>query len=200
MKTVRIAANFSGLNASERQVNGEHIYQSMVVNPNFPNPYPNLGLLQNANANLQTALVNEKPGDKESTSLVHDWVREQNRIIKALAAYVEFESNNDATIALSSGFSIKEASVPSPKNFNAKQGKQSGTVELETKASRNSSYIWQYAASAEDNANWQQAGVSLQSSFMVSGITPALKYWFRVAVVTKKGQQPFSDPYGVLVV
>lgn len=200
MKKITVVSNFNGLNAAERQITGEHIYNSMLLNPHFPNPYPNLGLLQLANSVLQTALVNEKPGDKESTSLVHDCMREQYRVIRALAGYVEFESNNNATIALSSGFSLKEDKPAVAKTFNAKQGLQSGTVDLITKSSGKSSYIWEYATSADDNADWKQAGVSMQSHFTVTGLKPAVKYWFRVAPVTKKGQQPYSDPYGVLVI
>ena len=55
------------------------------------------------------------------------------------------------------------------------------------------SYVIQFCADPMHDANWQHAGVSTKSSFIVTGLTAGVKYWFRVAAVGTAGQGAWSD-------
>src|ERR1035437_301698 len=128
MKKVKISLSFKRLSAALLAVFGQSIITAITNNASFNNPYPVLPLLQTAVTNLVNAIAAQHPGDKASTSAVNDAKIELNRVLKALASYVEFESNNDQTMALSSGFSISGVRQAASSIFSAVQGLQSGSV------------------------------------------------------------------------
>jgi hypothetical protein len=199
MKTVKIALHFRALSAVLTSVFGHTILVGMTNNLNFPNPYPVLNLLDTALTNLDNAIANQHAGDKASTATVKAAKQEVLRILKALAAHVEFESNTDEAIALSSGFSLKTIAGKAAQVFNATQGVQSGSVDLVSPAT-GVSYIWQYAADPIASSKWTVAAIVAQAHFTINGLTPGTKYWFSVAIVTTAGQQPASNPVMVHVV
>jgi len=199
MKEVRISLAFKKLSAVLVAVFGQAVYTAMFNNVSFPSTYPALSLLQAAVNNLVAKIALQHPGDKASTSAVNDAKRELNRVLKALSGYVEFESNTDQTKALTSGFSIVLARQAVASVFAAVQGLQSGSVEVSC-PSGGKSYFWQYTIDPIVASNWLVAAVTTQSSFTINGLTPGTKYWFRVALVTPEGQQPWSVPVMVHVV
>ncbi len=84
-------------------------------------------------------------------------------------------------------------------SFSAVQGLQSGSVDVSS-PSGGAAYIWEYTADPIVENNWLIAATTTQSGFTINGLTPGLKYWFRVALVTSAGQQPFCNPVMVHVV
>lgn len=199
MKEVKISLSFKKLSVALAAVFGQSILTAITNNAYFPSPYPVLALLQTAVTNLNNAIAAQHPGDKSSTAAVVAAKRELNRVLKGLACYVEFESNTDETKALSSGFSLKQAVHAVASAFAATQGLQSGSADVSSPAGGNS-YIWGYTTDPIVAANWLIAATTSQASFTINGLTPGTKYWFRVALITPAGQQPWSNPAMVHVV
>ena len=199
MKSVKIALNFKFLNAALAAVFGQSILTAMTNNVNFTNPFIPLSALQVAITALIHAIAAQHPGDKASTSAVKAAKYELNRVLKPLAAYVEYISNTDETVALGSGFSLKRIKFPQLHAFIAVQGLQSGSVDVNSPTGGNS-YIWEYTPEPIVEANWSVAAITTQANFTINGLNPGIKYWFRVALITSKGQQPWSNPVIVHVV
>jgi hypothetical protein len=105
---------------------------------------------------------------------------------------VEFESNTDEAMALSTSFNLQQAIHAIASAFSAAQGLQSGSVGVSS-PSGGSSYIWEYTLEPI-TANWLVAATTSQASFTINGLTPGAKYCFRVALITPAGQQPWSNP------
>ena len=198
MQNVTLIAYAKNLSDNELKLHGQHIHNAMLGNSNFSNPSPTLAQLQSVIIDLNTAIINQRPGDKASTSVVQAAMAELKRYLKALAAYVQFTANNDAAIALSSGFSLKQSFVRTAQNFNAKQGNLSGTVKLETEAGNRVAYIWEISPDPIDT--WKIAAITTKSKVVIKDLTPGKKYWFRVAIVNNKGTQPYSEVHMVHVV
>ena len=43
-------------------------------------------------------------------------------------------------------------------------------------------------------SGWQQCDVAIRQSCLVKGLTPGVKYWFRVAATNTQGRGPWSNP------
>lgn len=199
MKLVKISLTFKKLSAALLAVFGQSVLTAITNNVFFPNPYPVITLLQSALTTLVNTIANQHPGDPASTSAVMDAKRELNRILSALAAHVQFESNTDVTKALTSGFSLSKVRGAAISIFTAEQGVQSGSVDVSSPGG-GKSYIWGYTPEPIVAANWLVAATTTQSSFTINGLTPGTKYWFRVALITPAGQQPACNPIMVHVV
>jgi hypothetical protein len=200
MKTVKVAMNLNQLSPLQKTAFADVVFKSMTGNTHFISPYPALSALNTANINLKAAITAAGLGTLQGVTDVHAKEIELMRVLRGIAGYVEFESNNSESIALTSGFDVKQPAARLAKTYNATQGLQSGTVVVETKYESNSSYIWEMCPDPIADLNWKQVAVTMQSKYTVIGLTPATKYWFRVAIVNKDGQQPYSDPHFVLVV
>lgn len=199
MNTSEVALNTSGLNASEIAVKGNTVYTNLNGNTNFTSCVPYLPILLGEVAVLEGAITIAKDeGTKAETSAERAATKKVKRTLKVIAALVNYEANGDETKLLTSGFDLKVITPPSPKTFNAKQGKVSGTVDLEVKSARNSAYMWEM--STDPIGAWTQIEVTVKSKTTVVGLTPGTKYWFRVALITGSGKNNYSDPHFVMVV
>jgi fibronectin type III domain protein len=191
--TVVVTLNIAKLSAEQKVTFATHVQSSMTGNANFTSPFPALSVLGTAITAANTAIAAQVPGNKSSTKNVKDKVYQLVRVLKAMAAYVEFTSNDNATIALTSGFSVKGHTTPAKGDITARHGVNSGEMDLVAKAIRGASYIWQYTSTPAVPSSWVTAAITKQSKHSITGLTPATNYSFRVALVTKSGQQPFSN-------
>jgi hypothetical protein len=198
MKTVKVIAYPIGLSDTDLAIFSQNIYAYINGNVNFSSLGAWLMQLGVANTNLNNAILAQKPGDKTSTSLLHAAANEAKRILRALAANVEFVSNNDEAIALSSGYGLKKPGVRDAKTFNAKQGITTGTVDLEINSYGTAAYMWEM--SVDPIATWSQIEITVKSKTTVTGLVAGTKYWFRVAVITSKGKNDYTDPHMVHVI
>jgi hypothetical protein len=57
--------------------------------------------------------------------------------------------------------------------------------------------VWEHST---DNTTWNDAGRGTKSSQLVEGLQPGTRYWFRVAIIDKDGQHPFSEAVSLIVV
>ena len=199
MNIAELALNYKNLTASQIAIKGSNVYDHLNGNTNFTSCTAYLPILLGEVAILQAAITDaEDEGTKMETSAERAAEKKVKRTLKVIAAVVTYEANGDEVKLLSSGFDLKTFTPPGPKSFNAKQGKVSGTVNLEAKSFGNAAYMWEM--SPDPIATWTQLVVTTISKTTVISLTPGVKYWFRVAVITSKGKNDYSDPHFVMVV
>ena len=198
METVKIIAVPRDMSDADLVIYSQNIHTSTSGSTVFSSTSAVLSNLLTANTNLNSALLAQKPGDKVTTSNLRAASKEVKRLLRLLAANVEFISNNNEATALSSGFSIKKPIVRDAKTFNAKQGKISGTVDLEINSYGTAAYVWEM--STDPIGTWTQLEITVKSKTSVTGLTTGTKYWFRVAVITSSGKNDYTDPHMVHVV
>lgn len=199
MKTPTIALNFSGLNAQDIALRGETVYNNLIGNVNFTSCAAYLPTLTTEVAALKAAIIIAKDeGTKAETSAVYDAEKKVKRVLKVISAVITFEAAGNETKLLTSGFELRAYTPPTPKSFNAKQGKLSGTVDLEINSYGAAAYAWEI--SADPISTWNPIALSTVSKTTVTGLTPGIKYWFRVSVTKGNAKLATSDPYFIIVV
>jgi hypothetical protein len=198
MNTIKVLAYPKNISDADLIIYSQGIKTSVSANTNFSSLNPYLISLQTANVNLNAALLAQKPGDKTSTSNLHEASNEVKRILRVLASSVEFTSNNNKILIHSSGFGVKKPIVRDAKSFNAKQGKTTGTAVLEINSYGNAAYQWEI--SPDPIGVWSPLEVTIRSKTTVSDLVAGTKYWFRVAVITSSGKTDYTDPHMVHVI
>jgi hypothetical protein len=200
MLRVHVVLLIARLSGSQLAVFAAHILLSMTGNANFITPFPTLVLLQTAINNLNAALNAQQKGNKLSTQKVKDARYQLQRLLRAMAAYVEFTSNDVVAVALSSGFSTSTHTTGSRAPLTAIHSMYSGQIDLRAKGVAGAgSYLFQFTQTPLNEASWTTATIIKQVKHSVPGLTPGVMYWFRVVAVTKDGQQPFSNAVNIMV-
>ncbi len=197
---VVVVLKIAGLRGSRLAVFAGHILTSLTGNTNFTGIYPGLTVLSAAITALNTAVTNQIKGVKSTTTAVRDAETQVRRVLKVMAAVVEYISNNNQTIALSSGFSIKSHTPKTVNDFNALHGLLTGSVNVKSKAFIDGSYIFQYTTTPLVPASWVTSATLKQVKHTITGLTPGVMYYFRVIVITRTGQQAPSTPINLMVV
>jgi hypothetical protein len=170
----------------------------MTNNPLYPTPDATLIDAQKVVDALDKAILAAADGSHLAISAMNDTVAAADAVFRILAAYVERIALGDETTILSSGFHFSKQPVFANKEtLVAKDGSHSGSVLLDTiRVDRGVTYVWQmYKGKLPDNdSDWVQIGITTQTSFEISNLEIATKYYFRVAAVTPDGIQDFCAP------
>src|ERR1035437_8808023 len=145
MIRVHVVLHLTKISAQQLALFAAHILTSMTGNGNFTTPFPTLLALQAAINSLNTAIAAQVRGNKASTQAVKTAVYRLKRVLKAMCAYVEYISDDNATIALTSGFSLASTPIHSNAPFTLRHNGAIGEMDVRSKASKDASYIWQYS-------------------------------------------------------
>lgn len=200
MLKVHVVLKIAKLSGAQIVVFANHILSLMTGNANFTSPFPALSILSTAINNLNAALTAQQKGNKASTQNVRNAKYQVQRVLKAMAAYVEFTCNDNASVALTSGFSLSTHTNNTKAPLTPIHGINSGQIDLRAKAVADAgSYIYQYTQTPLAPASWITAATVKQAKHSITGLTPGVMYYFRVAVVTKTGQQPWSNAVNIMV-
>ena len=199
MKTVEVTVKVKGLSPTMKLNLANHIYDGVNGNSNFTALYPTPAMLQTAITDYSTALTNQQKGNKGSTSAMKDAMHKLMRTLKAIAACVEYLSNDDETIALSSRLSFKVRGTRTSAPLSVKYGKVSGSVVLKTQRTRGAGYKWQYSTDPITATSWVDAGDSTLVNHPLSGLTAGKVYWFRVAIVKGNTVGDYGSPVSIMV-
>ena len=174
------------------------VIDHMTNNPLYPTPDATLIDAQKVVDALDKAILAAADGSHLAISAMNDTVAAADAVFRILAAYVERIALGDETTILSSGFHFSKQPVFANKEtLVAKDGSHSGSVLLDTiRVDRGVTYVWQmYKGKLPDNdSDWVQIGITTQTSFEISNLEIATKYYFRVAAVTPDGIQDFCAP------
>lgn len=197
MNQVKLVLNVQNLDPNGIDVYANTIKMALTGNANFPISQTYLPALATARTDLHNAITEQVPNALK----IKNKVKRVIKILLFIKANAEYEANDDEVKAITSGFDIKQSSVPKPKVFNATQGQVSGSVYLESPyAGNRASYVWEIITDPINQNTWSQLKVTNNASYTVTGLTPGVKYWFRVKAIIKDEDQPYTDPHMVHVV
>jgi hypothetical protein len=173
----------------------KHILTQLKGNAAYPNPPAALAELEKMLPELMEALERAKTRDRI-------WVATKNNkkaiaiaLLEELAEYVLSISKGDRALIFSSGFTIEESNGSEKTSIELLEVilNAPGEATLQVKNQKGVvSYIHQYTTEAPGpNTMWHSAG-STKGDYTFTGLETDKRYWFRVIVVGRKGQQAFS--------
>ena len=197
MRQIKLALGIEGLDPSGVEVFAGTIETGLTGNAALPNAASYVPMLSAGKLALRNAIHATHPDPLTIKGALQYVVK----VLNVMKSAVELECDNDEVKATSSGFAIKQAGIPKPKLFNAKQGSLSGTVDLQCPyAAGHAAYVWEMVADPIHANTWQQIKISNNTSYTMTGLTAGNKYWFRVKAIIKDIEQPYTDPHMVHVV
>ena len=146
---------------------------------------------------MEAAASLASTGDHEKVSLMHKLESELEIMLTNEQHYVEKVANDDfengEVIILSAGMNAKKVAVHLPRQFKVKNTELPGQVKAVTTGVDRASFIWEHTTTPGVAANWVRAATTVKAQVVISGLTSGVIYSFRVAVVTKNGQGPWSN-------
>jgi hypothetical protein len=197
MNQVKLVLNIQDLDPNGMDVFANKIKMALTGNAAFPVSQTYLPALATVRTDLHNAITEPVP----SAIKIKNKVKKLIKFLLVIKANAEYEANDDELKAITSGFDIKQSHTPKPKVFNATQGQVSGSVFLESPfAGNRASYVWEIITDPINQNTWSQIKVTNTASYTVMGLTPGIKYWFRVKAIVKDEDQPYTDPHMVHVV
>ncbi len=207
MKKVVVVLKLSRLTIPQKIAKARFIVTSMTGNAFFiaPNPLPNPALsviTTDVNA-LETASIAAQGGGKDETAVMHAKEEILDRDVSILAAYIQMVANNNLAnaepIVFSAGMDIKSAGVHTAHEFAVINTKNPGEVKLVTQFENRSVFNWQMSTDISLDTNWQTIGMATQAKLLKNGLISGKRYYFRVASISKDGQQPWSNVLNIIV-
>ncbi len=198
MRKPKVTVDFIKFSPVNKASHYHTVIDHMTNNPLYPTPDATLIDAQKVVDALDKAILAAADGSHLAISAMNDAIATADAVFRILAAYVERIALGDETTILSSGFHFSKQPVFANKEtLVAKDGSHSGSVLLDTiRVDRGVTYVWQmYKGKLPDNdSDWVQIGITTQTSFEISNLEIATKYYFRVAAVTPDGIQDFCAP------
>lgn len=170
----------------------------------FPTPNPSLATF-NTNIDAleaaETATETRTRGSVEARNNAYDLVLDN---VHNLLNYVQDLADNAADVddalelIVKSGFDVKNLGVRVKPDFEARNGKISGSVELIAKSlGVRTAYEWQKSS---DQTTWTGLPTTLQAKTVVSGLTTGATVYFRGRPVTKDGEGNWSQIVAIIVI
>jgi hypothetical protein len=198
-----VALGLSKLTVPQMITNTKLYVQNMTGNTNFPTPSPALSTVSTQLAKLEASYTVSLTRVKGSVAAMHEDRIALVVLLKALASYVEQIGNSvpetAASVISSSGMPLKKAKPHVNKTFSVTLSKDPDTVILNTKAERASSYLYQVTTDATNANGWTNVIISNTAKYTKNGFSSGTRYYFRVAVITKNVQGPWSPVLSVIV-
>jgi hypothetical protein len=197
MKRIKLALNLTGLDPSGTELYANSIFMALTNNTNFPGAAGFLPTLGTGISDLRSVLTATSP----NSVAIQKRVIHVEKVLTVIKGIVELECGDDEEKALSSGFPLRQGGSSKPKSFDAVQGSVSGTVDLVCPfAGTRAAYVWEMTTDISVAADWKLFKISNTTSTQATGLSPGIKYWFRVKAIVRDEEQPYSDPHLVHVV
>ena len=202
MNIVKVALNTSKLSISKKIERGRFIVASMTGNSNFPLPNPTLASVTTSINVLEAAQIAAMGGGTEDTANMHNKESLLDLSLKLLAFYVEsIASANPVTaeaVILSSGINVKTKSSHAAKEFNVSVTGKPGEIKLVTKFVNRATFFWQMCTDPSNELGWKIIAQGTKSKILISDLISTTRYYFRVSVITKDGQGPWSNVINIV--
>jgi hypothetical protein len=197
MNQIKLVLNIKGLDPSGLELYTGSIIYSLTGNSKFPSAITYLPALVTAKNDLHILLTAAVP----NTTAINSKVKQVKKLLLLIKAVAEFESKDDPVTAVSSGFTIKQPSLPKARVFDVKQSKMSGAADMIAPyAGSRATYVWEIIPDPIDKNTWVQLKITNTSSYTATGLTPGNQYWFRVKAIVNDEDQPYTDPHKLHVV
>lgn len=204
MKKDKLNTGFNPQTDSQFQTFSESINTSMTGNVNFPNPIPDLAVVDAAVQEFNIALTNAQTRDRNAVALKNKARQNLNGLLVQLANWVMAVANGDRAMLVSSGYELtKEADttpLTKPVNIQLADGPNAGELVVKVdRDKRAQGYIHQYTLDPlTDGSQWTQA-MSTTSKYTFKNLGASQKYWCRTAAVGAYGQVVYSDAISRIV-
>jgi hypothetical protein len=203
MKKTVVVLKQSRLSIPEKVEKGRFIITSMTGNANFPVPIPDLTIIAGQINDLETASIAAAGGDVDETANMHAKEHLLDLSLKSLSAYVESIANanpvNAEAITLSAGMEVKSGGTRASVDFEVEPTGNPGEVRLSTKSSPRATFIFQMTTDPVNENSWIPIGQSTRAKMVKGGLLSGVRYYFRVAMIDKNGQNPWSDVKNTIV-
>lgn len=196
-KQPKALINFSKKADPSMETKSQEILQSMTGNANFPSPIPALEVVQDAQADYSTALINAASRDKTKVALKNQARLELEKLLKQLGNYVNTVSMGDVAMLTSSGYDISKMPEPrhitTPENVKLVPGMNDGSLISQADAVKGaSSYIHQIAPDPlTADTKWTSISTS-RRKYEFTSLEQGKKYWVRIAAVGSNEQVAYS--------
>jgi hypothetical protein len=178
------------------------IIMSLIGNAWFPSPFPTPATITTNVNNLEAAMLKAQGGGVDDVAAMRAAEVKLDLSLKLLAAYVENIANADTAYAeaiiLSAGMELKKKGGNKRQPVDATLGK-TGEVIITCPGVKGATYEVQMCTDFTNEANWKRIYIGTKSKFVMKGLTPGVRYYFRVCAITKDGVQPWSVVKGVFV-
>ena len=201
MKKVKVILDFLRLSATKLIEFARNTVTKMTGYASFTAPDVTLANVTAAATLLETKYNAAQGGGKQQTADMHQAMKALTDLLHRQAQYVDRIAAGNETMILSSGFSASKQPVPAKHpEFTVMNGEKEGEIVLKHKAVKHAkSWVWQYCADPISAGCWTLAGVSTKASFVIKGLNPGGKFWFRAAHVSINGQSAWCDPCAKIV-
>jgi hypothetical protein len=187
VKAVKVALKMSKMTFLQLADFASHVVSSMTANAHFTAPLPTMATMNANIASLTAAIAAAKPTTPAATADKHAKKKVLYDAMNQLGAYVAGVANldppNAATIIASAGMVEKAAAKPKASGFRLVLSTTPGDVTLYTTSVKNAAYKWQYTLTPAVDASWITVEGTL-AKYLITGLTSASRYYFRVAVIT----------------
>jgi hypothetical protein len=197
MKKINAVLHLGSLTIPRKIEKARNIANVMKGNENFPNPTIALDVVIQQASDLEAAQLAAVEGSKEETADMHAKAHELDLSLKALAAYVENIANANPkeaeVIVLSAGMDVKQPKSQLREDFEVKPSDEPGVIRVSKRHESRAAYIFQMTTTPEQETSWETVHASTRSRFTQKGLRSATRYYFRVAVLDKQGQRPWSE-------
>jgi hypothetical protein len=88
---------------------------------------------------------------------------------------------------------VKNPSVHTAKEFSVSVTDNPGEIKISSKHLPRATYIFQMCMDPGAESNWQTIAQFTRAKFVKSGLTSGTRYYFRVGMIDKNGQSPWSN-------
>jgi hypothetical protein len=199
----KVKLNFRRLSVPEKIAKARQIVTALTGNANFPNPHPPLDAITDGGNALELAQATTQSRKQAVKTAVADQTIKEDaldQLVSQIASYVESVAGNDETLITSAGMDPRAPASAStmpdtPSGLEATAGDRDGEIDLSWNPSSSAkSYLIQQSADPPTATGWAHVGTSTKSSITIDGLTPGIRYWFRVCAVGASGQSGWSDP------
>src|SRR3990172_3661279 len=191
-----VVLGFSKLPIPEKIKLLRAIIKAMTGNSHFSTPRVSMADMTSKTDLLALKESEAETGDHSKVAEMHEVEHDAELMVDKQVAYVEEIANdNFATgdsIIKSAAMKPQKVAVHEARQFKVTNTDMPGQGKAVTKGVVRASFIWMYST---DQINWITAGTTIKAQLIISGLTSGTKYYFRVAVVTKDGQGPFSNVF-----
>lgn len=188
------------LSIAEKIAKIRFIIMSLIGNAWFASPTPSAIVITTQVNNLEAAYLKAQGGGADEVAAMRALETKLDQSMKLLAAYVENIANADPlnaeAIVLSAGMELKGKGPKSNQEFQLLAG-NTGEILVVCPAIKNATYEIQMSTDPDDEKSFTRIYIGTKSKFLMTGLTPGQRYFFRVCAITKDGVQPWSVVKGL---
>ena len=181
----------------------EHVISCLTGNIDYTTPDVPLSELTLLLGNFKKSILDSADGSHVARAQMHANEILVDNAYRNEAAYIQRLSGGNEAKILSSGFSVAKPHGPQHRaEFAAVEGPNSGSLKLTcAPVDKAGSYEFQIyeGDNPEGELGWKTIGQSTAASFIITGLVPLKKYYFRFRTVTTQGVTDYCAPISKFV-